>query len=151
MICNSVVVMSVRWPRRILSRRNNPFLWSKMKNFPYKILFFYLFFFFFCIISPAGNHHFLPTSPLRDYGVSQGNKHQRSRSASVRFVSEADNVEQVQSTHGSCCSKQAVCLLFESPRVSKTLCFYIKWGDSEDAAKNASVIICAFNVTWFFH
>ncbi|XP_054491716.2 centrosomal protein of 128 kDa isoform X1 [Agelaius phoeniceus] len=49
----------------------------------------------------SGNHHFLPTSPLRDYGVSQGNKHRRSRSASVRFVSEADNVEQLHSFHQS--------------------------------------------------
>ncbi|XP_050831163.1 centrosomal protein of 128 kDa isoform X2 [Serinus canaria] len=49
----------------------------------------------------SGNRHFLPTSPLRDYGDSQGNKHRRSRSASVRFVSEADNVEQLHSFHQS--------------------------------------------------
>ncbi|XP_061319725.1 centrosomal protein of 128 kDa isoform X9 [Pezoporus flaviventris] len=42
----------------------------------------------------SGNRHFLPTSPLRDYGDSQGNKHRRSRSASVRFVNEADNFDQ---------------------------------------------------------
>uniref|UniRef100_A0A663M9J3 Centrosomal protein 128 n=1 Tax=Athene cunicularia TaxID=194338 RepID=A0A663M9J3_ATHCN len=49
----------------------------------------------------AGNHHFLPTSPLRDYGDSQGNKHRRSRSASVRFVNEADNLDQLHSFHQS--------------------------------------------------
>ncbi|KAM7019287.1 centrosomal protein of 128 kDa isoform 2-T2 [Passerculus sandwichensis] len=49
----------------------------------------------------SANHHFLPTSPLRDYGGAQGNKHRRSRSASVRFVSEADNVEQLHSFHQS--------------------------------------------------
>uniref|UniRef100_A0A8C3MHW2 Uncharacterized protein n=1 Tax=Geospiza parvula TaxID=87175 RepID=A0A8C3MHW2_GEOPR len=49
----------------------------------------------------SGNHHFLPTSPLRDYGDPQGNKHRRSRSASVRFVSEAGNVEQLHSFHQS--------------------------------------------------
>ncbi|XP_039561396.1 centrosomal protein of 128 kDa isoform X3 [Passer montanus] len=49
----------------------------------------------------SGNRHFVPTSPLRDYGDSQGNKHRRSRSASVRFVSEADNVEQLHSFHQS--------------------------------------------------
>ncbi|KAM6273903.1 centrosomal protein of 128 kDa isoform 2-T2 [Porphyrio hochstetteri] len=49
----------------------------------------------------SGNHHFLPTSPLRDYGGSQGNKHRRSRSASVRFVSEADNLDQLHSFHQS--------------------------------------------------
>ncbi|XP_041253455.1 centrosomal protein of 128 kDa isoform X2 [Onychostruthus taczanowskii] len=49
----------------------------------------------------SGNRHFLPTSPLRDYGDSQGNKHRRSRSASVRFVSEAENVEQLHSFHQS--------------------------------------------------
>ncbi|KAF4788602.1 Centrosomal protein of 128 kDa [Turdus rufiventris] len=49
----------------------------------------------------SGNHHFLPTSPLRDYRDSQGNKHRRSRSASVRFVSEADNVDQLHSFHQS--------------------------------------------------
>ncbi|XP_050191968.1 centrosomal protein of 128 kDa isoform X9 [Myiozetetes cayanensis] len=50
---------------------------------------------------PSGNRHFLPTSPLRDYGDSQGNKHRRSRSASVRFVSEADNWDQLHSFHQS--------------------------------------------------
>ncbi|XP_041328038.1 centrosomal protein of 128 kDa [Pyrgilauda ruficollis] len=49
----------------------------------------------------SGNRHFLPTSPLRDYGDSQGNKHRRSRSASVRFVSETENVEQLHSFHQS--------------------------------------------------
>uniref|UniRef100_A0A8C0ZH85 Centrosomal protein 128 n=1 Tax=Cyanistes caeruleus TaxID=156563 RepID=A0A8C0ZH85_CYACU len=49
----------------------------------------------------SGNRHFLPTSPLRDYGDSQGNKHRRSRSASVRFVNEADNVDQLHSFHQS--------------------------------------------------
>ncbi|XP_071413839.1 centrosomal protein of 128 kDa isoform X2 [Pithys albifrons albifrons] len=49
----------------------------------------------------SGNHHFLPTSPLRDYGDSQGNKHRRSRSASVRFVSDAENWEQLHSFHQS--------------------------------------------------
>ncbi|XP_005520271.1 PREDICTED: centrosomal protein of 128 kDa isoform X2 [Pseudopodoces humilis] len=49
----------------------------------------------------SGNRHFLPTSPLRDYGDSQGNKHRRSRSASVRFVSETDNVDQLHSFHQS--------------------------------------------------
>ncbi|KAI1237680.1 hypothetical protein IHE44_0013765 [Lamprotornis superbus] len=49
----------------------------------------------------SGNHHFLPTSPLKDYGDSQGNKHRRSRSASVRFVNEADNVDQLHSFHQS--------------------------------------------------
>ncbi|KFO56072.1 Centrosomal protein of 128 kDa, partial [Corvus brachyrhynchos] len=49
----------------------------------------------------SGNRHFLPTSPLRDYRDSQGNKHRRSRSASVRFVSEADNVDQLHSFHQS--------------------------------------------------
>ncbi|XP_064007161.1 centrosomal protein of 128 kDa isoform X2 [Pogoniulus pusillus] len=49
----------------------------------------------------SGNRHFLPTSPLRDYGDSQGNKHRRSRSASVRFVSEAENLDQLHSLHQS--------------------------------------------------
>ncbi|XP_010293012.1 PREDICTED: centrosomal protein of 128 kDa, partial [Phaethon lepturus] len=49
----------------------------------------------------SGNRHFLPTSPLRDYGNSQGNKHRRSRSASVRFVNEADNLDQLHSFHQS--------------------------------------------------
>ncbi|KFV45458.1 Centrosomal protein of 128 kDa, partial [Tyto alba] len=49
----------------------------------------------------SGNHHFLPTSPLRDYGDSQGNKHRRSRSASVRFVNDADNLDQLHSFHQS--------------------------------------------------
>ncbi|XP_074959743.1 centrosomal protein of 128 kDa isoform X2 [Phalacrocorax aristotelis] len=49
----------------------------------------------------SGNRHFLPTSPLRDYGDSQGNKHRRSRSASVRFVNEADNLDQLHSFHQS--------------------------------------------------
>ncbi|XP_075007485.1 centrosomal protein of 128 kDa isoform X13 [Calonectris borealis] len=49
----------------------------------------------------SGNRHFLPTSPLRDYGDSQGNKHRRSRSASVRFVNEADNLNQLHSFHQS--------------------------------------------------
>ncbi|XP_032775761.1 centrosomal protein of 128 kDa isoform X2 [Strigops habroptila] len=45
----------------------------------------------------SGNRHFLPTSPLRDYGDSQGNKHRRSRSASVRFVNDSDNLDQATS------------------------------------------------------
>ncbi|XP_054018196.1 centrosomal protein of 128 kDa [Dryobates pubescens] len=49
----------------------------------------------------SGNRHFLPTSPLRDYGDSQGNKHRRSRSASVRFVNEGDNLDQLHSLHQS--------------------------------------------------
>ncbi|XP_076201335.1 centrosomal protein of 128 kDa isoform X1 [Aptenodytes patagonicus] len=49
----------------------------------------------------SGNRHFLPTSTLRDYGDSQGNKHRRSRSASVRFVNEADNLDQLHSFHQS--------------------------------------------------
>uniref|UniRef100_A0A8C5TD19 Centrosomal protein 128 n=1 Tax=Malurus cyaneus samueli TaxID=2593467 RepID=A0A8C5TD19_9PASS len=49
----------------------------------------------------SGSRHFLPTSPLRTYGDSQGNKHRRSRSANVRFVSEADNVDQLHSFHQS--------------------------------------------------
>ncbi|KAM9239486.1 centrosomal protein of 128 kDa [Leptosomus discolor] len=49
----------------------------------------------------SGNRHFVPTSPLRDYGDSQGNKHRRSRSASVRFVNEADNLDQLHSFHQS--------------------------------------------------
>uniref|UniRef100_A0A8C3J5E4 Centrosomal protein 128 n=1 Tax=Calidris pygmaea TaxID=425635 RepID=A0A8C3J5E4_9CHAR len=49
----------------------------------------------------SGNHHFTPTSPLRDYGDLQGNKHRRSRSASVRFVNEADNLDQLHSFHQS--------------------------------------------------
>ncbi|KAM9555734.1 centrosomal protein of 128 kDa isoform 15-T21 [Guaruba guarouba] len=49
----------------------------------------------------SGNRHFLPTSSLRDYGDSQGNKHRRSRSASVRFVSEADDLDQLHSFHQS--------------------------------------------------
>ncbi|NWH73517.1 CE128 protein, partial [Piaya cayana] len=49
----------------------------------------------------SGNCHFLPTSPLRDYGDSQGNKHRRPRSASVRFVNEADNLDQLHSFHQS--------------------------------------------------
>ncbi|RMC00676.1 hypothetical protein DUI87_23294 [Hirundo rustica rustica] len=49
----------------------------------------------------SGNRLFLPTSPLRGYGDSQGNKHRRSRSASVRFVSEADSVDQLHSFHQS--------------------------------------------------
>lgn len=49
----------------------------------------------------SGNRHFLPTSPLRDYGDSQGNKHRRSRSASVRFVNDSDNLDQLHSFHQS--------------------------------------------------
>ncbi|NWX83483.1 CE128 protein, partial [Nothoprocta pentlandii] len=49
----------------------------------------------------SGNHHFVPTSPLRDYGDSQGNRHRRSRSASVRFVNGADNLDQLHSFHQS--------------------------------------------------
>ncbi|XP_056202304.1 centrosomal protein of 128 kDa isoform X5 [Falco biarmicus] len=49
----------------------------------------------------SGNRHFLPTSPLRDYGDSQGDKHRRSRSASVRFVNEADHSDQLHSFHQS--------------------------------------------------
>ncbi|KFQ43146.1 Centrosomal protein of 128 kDa, partial [Nestor notabilis] len=49
----------------------------------------------------SGNRHFLPTSPLRDYGHSQGNKRRRSRSASVRFVNEGDNLDQLHSFHQS--------------------------------------------------
>uniref|UniRef100_A0A803VSS2 Centrosomal protein 128 n=2 Tax=Ficedula albicollis TaxID=59894 RepID=A0A803VSS2_FICAL len=49
----------------------------------------------------SGNRHFLPTSPLRGYGDSRGNKHRRSRSANVRFVHEADNVDQLHSFHQS--------------------------------------------------
>lgn len=45
MLCNSVVVLSVMWPRRILSRWNMHFSWSKMQSFPYKILSSYLFFY----------------------------------------------------------------------------------------------------------
>ncbi|XP_021258181.1 centrosomal protein of 128 kDa isoform X2 [Numida meleagris] len=49
----------------------------------------------------SGTRHFMPTSPLRDYGDSQGNRHRRSRSASVRFVNEADNLNQLHSFHQS--------------------------------------------------
>eukprot|EP00076_Gallus_gallus_P041325 XP_025006863.1 centrosomal protein of 128 kDa isoform X2 [Gallus gallus] len=49
----------------------------------------------------SGVHHFVPTSPLRDYGDSQGNRHRRSRSASVRFVNEADDLNQLHSFHQS--------------------------------------------------
>ncbi|XP_074004507.1 centrosomal protein of 128 kDa [Numenius arquata] len=49
----------------------------------------------------SGNRYFTPTSPLRDYGDSQGNKHRRSRSASVRFVNEADNLDKLHSFHQS--------------------------------------------------
>ncbi|NXJ09689.1 CE128 protein, partial [Odontophorus gujanensis] len=49
----------------------------------------------------ASARHFMPTSPLRDYGDSQGNRHRRSRSASVRFVNEADNLNQLHSFHQS--------------------------------------------------
>ncbi|XP_048804561.1 centrosomal protein of 128 kDa isoform X3 [Lagopus muta] len=49
----------------------------------------------------SGIHHFVPTSPLRDYGDSQGNRHRRSRSASVRFVNETDNLNQLHSFHQS--------------------------------------------------
>eukprot|EP00075_Anas_platyrhynchos_P000992 XP_005013950.2 centrosomal protein of 128 kDa isoform X1 [Anas platyrhynchos] len=49
----------------------------------------------------SGNRHFLPTSPLRDYGDSQDSRHRRSRSASVRFVNEADNLDQLHSFHQS--------------------------------------------------
>ncbi|KAK2523924.1 Cep128 [Columba guinea] len=49
----------------------------------------------------SGNHRFVPTSPFRDYGDAQGNKHRRSRSANVRFVNEADNLDQLHSFHQS--------------------------------------------------
>ncbi|NWJ07875.1 CE128 protein, partial [Crypturellus undulatus] len=49
----------------------------------------------------SGNHHFMPTSPLRDYGDLQSNRHRRSRSASVRFVNGADNLVQLHSFHQS--------------------------------------------------
>ncbi|NXA46177.1 CE128 protein, partial [Nothocercus julius] len=49
----------------------------------------------------SGNHLFMPTSPLRDYGDSQGHRHRRSRSASVRFVNGADNLDQLHSFHQS--------------------------------------------------
>ncbi|NXA31715.1 CE128 protein, partial [Eudromia elegans] len=52
-------------------------------------------------VSGKWNHHFMPTSPLRDYGDSQGNGHRRSRSASVRFVNGADNLDQLHSFHQS--------------------------------------------------
>ncbi|NWI10793.1 CE128 protein, partial [Crypturellus soui] len=60
----------------------------------------------------SGNHHFMPTSPLRDYGDLQGNRHRRSRSASVRFVNGADNLVQLHSFHQSLrdLSSEQVCL-----------------------------------------
>lgn len=119
-----------------MARWNTCFSWSKMKNFPKFCLPAY----FFYLLSHKGNRHFLPTSPLRDYGDSRGNKHRRSRSASVRFVNEADNLDQVQSINGSCFPKQAIC-------GHQALCFYIKWDYSDDAAKNVSAMKCTFNVT----
>uniref|UniRef100_A0A452J100 Uncharacterized protein n=1 Tax=Gopherus agassizii TaxID=38772 RepID=A0A452J100_9SAUR len=49
----------------------------------------------------TGSHHFQPTSPLRDYGDSQSTRRRRSRSANVRFVDEANNLDQLHSLHHS--------------------------------------------------
>ncbi|XP_074854880.1 centrosomal protein of 128 kDa [Carettochelys insculpta] len=47
------------------------------------------------------NHHFHPTSPLRDYENPQSTRRRRSRSANVQFVNEADNFDQLHSLHQS--------------------------------------------------
>lgn len=107
-----------------------------MKIFPYKVLSSYL---FFHLLSYKGNRPLLPTSPVRDYGDSQGNKRRRSRSASVRFVNETDTLDQVLSTNGSFFPKWTVC-------GHQTLHFCIRWGYSDDTAKNVSAMKCAFNV-----
>uniref|UniRef100_A0A8C8RYU0 Centrosomal protein 128 n=1 Tax=Pelusios castaneus TaxID=367368 RepID=A0A8C8RYU0_9SAUR len=49
----------------------------------------------------TGSCHFQPTSPLRDYGDSQSMRRRRSRSANVRFVDEASNLDQLHSLHQS--------------------------------------------------
>uniref|UniRef100_A0A8C3RPB9 Centrosomal protein 128 n=1 Tax=Chelydra serpentina TaxID=8475 RepID=A0A8C3RPB9_CHESE len=49
----------------------------------------------------TGSRHFQPTSPLKDYGDSQSTRCRRSRSANVRFVGEADNLDQLHSLHHS--------------------------------------------------
>ncbi|XP_050809177.1 centrosomal protein of 128 kDa isoform X1 [Gopherus flavomarginatus] len=49
----------------------------------------------------TGSHHFQPTSPLRDYGDSQSTRRRRSRSANVRFIDEANNLDQLHSLHHS--------------------------------------------------
>uniref|UniRef100_A0A8C0QSG9 Centrosomal protein 128 n=1 Tax=Chelonoidis abingdonii TaxID=106734 RepID=A0A8C0QSG9_CHEAB len=49
----------------------------------------------------TGSHHFQPTSPLRVYGDSQSARRRRSRSANVRFVDEANNLDQLHSLHHS--------------------------------------------------
>ncbi|XP_059579121.1 centrosomal protein of 128 kDa isoform X2 [Alligator mississippiensis] len=49
----------------------------------------------------VGSHHFQPTSPLRDYGDSRGTRRRRSRSATVRFVDETDNLDQLHCLHQS--------------------------------------------------
>lgn len=104
-----------------------------VRSFVILLIFFYVLFY-------EGNHRFVPTSPFRDYGDSQSNKHRRSRSASVRFVNEADNLDQVQSTNASCFPKQAT-------RCRQALCFYVELGHSDDAAENVSAMKCAFSVT----
>ncbi|XP_067388462.1 centrosomal protein of 128 kDa isoform X2 [Emydura macquarii macquarii] len=48
-----------------------------------------------------GSYHFQPTSPLMDYGDSQSTRRRRSRSANVRFVDEANKLDQLHSLHQS--------------------------------------------------
>ncbi|XP_043404598.1 centrosomal protein of 128 kDa isoform X3 [Chelonia mydas] len=49
----------------------------------------------------TGSRRFQPTSPLKDYGDSRSTRRQRSKSANVRFVDEADNLDQLHSLHHS--------------------------------------------------
>ncbi|KAG8561976.1 hypothetical protein GDO81_015550 [Engystomops pustulosus] len=49
----------------------------------------------------SGNRRLNPTSPLKDYGDLGVNRRRRSRSASVRFVDEAGDHEQLHSLHQS--------------------------------------------------
>ncbi|KAM3919957.1 centrosomal protein of 128 kDa [Leptodactylus fuscus] len=49
----------------------------------------------------TGNRHFQPTSPLKDYRDLGVNRRRRSRSASVRFVDEAGDSDQLHSLHQS--------------------------------------------------
>nr|XP_006632331.2 PREDICTED: centrosomal protein of 128 kDa [Lepisosteus oculatus]XP_015206035.1 PREDICTED: centrosomal protein of 128 kDa [Lepisosteus oculatus] len=51
--------------------------------------------------SASEGHHYCPTSPLRDYGMSGGAERRRSRSATVRFMDETDPSGNIHTMHQS--------------------------------------------------
>ncbi|MBN3319392.1 CE128 protein, partial [Atractosteus spatula] len=51
--------------------------------------------------SASEGHHYRPTSPLRDYGMSGGAERRRSRSATVRFMDETDPSGNIHTMHQS--------------------------------------------------